>query len=239
VLAQTLPELYLPYRIEKKETKILWYGVPAFICLILIVPLFPFRESTPFETEDVAIVDVKEEPPPVQEPEPPPPQNVVTEKEPPQAEPPPPVQTEQQFGLPDEATDDAGGMDVATGNTLMVPADTIVKPAPPPLPAAEPYVNVKAIRDAYISELAVLLQNRKKYPRMARKLRQQGVVLVRFTIEIDGQITNVSVTAASPFELLNDAARQTVEQLSFYKPIPDALQVPKLVITVPVNYEVN
>jgi periplasmic protein TonB len=233
LLAPSPSEFFLSLMTIKNYAFRGWHALIIIVCLSFVFVVFPYKTVLPLQQEEVSLIEVHEEPPPPPPPstEPPEPKKISTDPEQIPQQPPDP-----QFGLPDESTDESSDMVVATGNTLMTSADTIVKTTPSPI---APVVDFQKIKNSYLTDLAMLLQERKLYPRIARRLGQEGIVKVCFSIEKDGLITNVTVSGESPYEILNESAKQTVEQLGIYKPIPQCLQLPKLVVTIPINYDLN
>ena len=55
-----------------------------------------------------------------------------------------------------------------------------------------------------------------KYPRLAKRRRQQGVVLVRAKVGIDGLVETVEVMQSSGHEALDNSALKTVAQWQFH-----------------------
>lgn len=92
-------------------------------------------------------------------------------------------------------------------------------------------------KDSYQSHLMQLLNAKKFYPPMAKKLRQQGVVMVRFRISKDGQVLDARVIGPSPFPTLNESARSLVESLKAIKPFPKDVQATTWLFDVPVKYQ--
>jgi periplasmic protein TonB len=124
-----------------------------------------------------------------------------TEKPPaltdPQILPPPPPELEiaspPQFGLEDDALSPSGDMAVATGNTLMKAADSIVAPPVPSLPAAPIFVD-QAPR--------ILQGDAPEYPASAIDKGLEGEVIALITIDTTGQVTQVNIekSAGSDFD---------------------------------------
>jgi TonB family protein len=50
------------------------------------------------------------------------------------------------------------------------------------------------------------------YPRTARRLRQEGIVVVRFTVGTDGRVVAAEAAQRSPWPLLDEAALTTVKE---------------------------
>lgn len=77
----------------------------------------------------------------------------------------------------------------------------------------------------YINEVRKLIIKNKKYPRIAQRLKQEGVVELSFKIEKSNKIKDLEIVEASSFESLNQAALEAVEsidlaELEFPKDLP-------------------
>lgn len=124
-------------------------------------------------------------PPPVEEveepPEPPPPPPPDPDQAPPPlaVEAPPPV-----FGIPEDATSEAGDMAVATGNSLRMQADSVVQAPPPPLAAAPVELDKTP---AFIKQAVA------EYPEWALDQGVEARVLVWVTIDTEGRVTEASL----------------------------------------------
>lgn len=91
-------------------------------------------------------------------------------------------------------------------------------------------------QERYRIELQAMLEKRKQYPLLAKRLRQQGKVLVRFTLRRDGTVAAAEVVENSEFETLNKAARELITQISGLKPFPDDVKKTQWVFVLPVEY---
>ncbi|MDB5047182.1 MAG: tonB [Fibrobacteres bacterium] len=157
--------------------------------------------------EEVQVIEVAPPPPPPKEikeppkPIPPPPR----EKAPPiaQNEPPPPP----QFGLDKDATQGNGDLSVATGNTLMQKADTVVKPVPPP-PPPEPM--------RLDQEAEALEKIKPKYPEWAEEQGVTSRVLVMVTIDAEGKVIDVRIEKSGGKDF--DQASLEAAKITRYKP---------------------
>lgn len=169
---------------------------------------------TPFlrELEDsVTMIEVEEPPQP-----PPPPEEI---KEPPKPPPPPPPDPDVKpppappeepvkpvFGMEEDALSEGGDMSVATGNTLMKKADTVVEKAPPPLPPAPILINqypafVKAVPPVY--------------PGWAEEQGVEASVVLTVTIDEGGRVMDSKVKKGAGRDFDRnalDAIRKTVFQ---------------------------
>ncbi len=184
-----------------RKVDLLW--ALGLLCVIGIGLQYASRALRSAKTEDDQVLIVQVAPPP-----PPPPVILPVEPKPipvppepdepppppaPEKEPPPPV-----FGISDNATSKAGDMAVATGNTLMKPADSLVQKAPPPLPA----VPVQLDRQP-----AILHQVVPEYPAWAEEQGVMAVVKLLVTIDAKGQVQNVDIVSSGG----NDFARNAIK----------------------------
>ena len=60
------------------------------------------------------------------------------------------------------------------------------------------------------------------YPRAAKRVRASGTVLVRYTVEIDGRVTNCTITQSSGNQDLDSTTCRLIEQRFRYEPARDA-----------------
>ena len=96
------------------------------------------------------------------------------------------------------------------------PAAFAVAPQPPVLPApvavavAQPPVVTEASFDA-----DYLHNPKPAYPAMARRLNQEGEVLLRVRVSAEGNPLSVEIAKSSGFTLLDEAARNAVRQWRF------------------------
>ena len=90
--------------------------------------------------------------------------------------------------------------------------------------------------DRYLYELKKLLERRKNYPLMARKMGHTGTVTMRFTLKPDGTLAGSEVVGKAPYESLNQAAVTLVEGINGMKPFPQEIRKDSWSITVPIEY---
>jgi protein TonB len=107
--------------------------------------------------------------------------------------PPPPV-----FGIPDDATSKQGDMAVATGNTLMKPADPVVQQAPPPLPGAPVELD---------REPAIVHQVIPEYPAWAEEQGVTATVKLQVTIDPQGNVQNIALVSADGNDFAHNAIK--------------------------------
>lgn len=96
----------------------------------------------------------------------------------------------------------------------------------------------KAIKNHYLAKVRSTIEHRKKYPRSAKRLRQQGVVSIRFTIYKDGHIGAIALMKKSSYTKLNQAAINILKRIGAFAPIPKELAKSTLSLTVPIRYKI-
>ncbi|MNV83972.1 Gram-negative bacterial tonB protein [compost metagenome] len=80
------------------------------------------------------------------------------------------------------------------------------------------------------------LQKHRRYPRQAERLRQQGVVYVRFTVARDGAISGVRLGRSSGFQLLDQETLDTVQRASPVPAPPAEVAGDPVDVMVPVSF---
>jgi protein TonB len=90
--------------------------------------------------------------------------------------------------------------------------------------------------ERYLYELKKLLERRKSYPNMAKKMGHAGTVTMRFTLKADGSLSNAEVVGKAPYETLNQAAVSLVQGIDGLKPFPQDIHRDTWSITVPIEY---
>ena len=124
----------------------------------------------------------------------------------------------------------------------------IVLPKPEPVvQAVEPIlkqvitpvavIDTTSIKDKYTSEIRRQIQQNLIYPKIAKRLRMQGVVKMTFRVVKNGTITKIKTTNA-PKKLLEKGAVKTLKSLSL-KPIPTELKEDFLDITIPIEFKLK
>ncbi|HKP96889.1 MAG TPA: energy transducer TonB [Fibrobacteria bacterium] len=144
------------------------------------------------------------EPPPLPDPAPPPPMQA-------KAEPPPP-----QFGLEDGALGEGGDMAVATGNTILKVADSVVAPAPPILPAAPVFVDQAP---------KILAGDPPEYPASALDQGLEGTVVALIAIDTNGNVTDIKIEKSAGLDF-DGAVLKAARQTRFQPPVRNGRKVP-------------
>ncbi|MCO7462264.1 MULTISPECIES: energy transducer TonB [Stenotrophomonas] len=80
------------------------------------------------------------------------------------------------------------------------------------------------------------LQKHRRYPRQAERLRQQGVVYVRFAVARDGTVSSLKLGRSSGFELLDQETLDTVRRASPLPVPPAEVAGDPVEVMVPVSF---
>ena len=76
----------------------------------------------------------------------------------------------------------------------------------------------------------------KYYPRMARKRGFEGKPIVAFTLGKKGDLIDLKIIEASIYDLLNEAALETIRRGIPYPPIPEPLGKNSISFNLPISY---
>jgi len=74
---------------------------------------------------------------------------------------------------------------------------------------------------SYKAELRAAIEANKRYPAMARRLRREGRVVVRFVVHADGRISDIAVAQGSGTRILDRAALRAVKAVGTFRPFPE------------------
>jgi len=97
---------------------------------------------------------------------------------------------------------------------------------------------LNVIKNKYLNRLRNLIEDKKIYPKSAKRLKQQGRVIVSFLITKEGTFKNISLKDSSKYKKLNKAALELLNNISRFEPIPDELEKNKWVIEIPISYKI-
>jgi len=92
------------------------------------------------------------------------------------------------------------------------------------------------IKNDYLLHVKTTIEKNKIYPKRAKKLQQEGRVILAFVIAQDGYIYHLKLKKRSGFSRLDKAALKILHKIKKFKPIPKELQKHKWSIDVPITY---
>lgn len=78
-----------------------------------------------------------------------------------------------------------------------------------------------------------------EYPRRALARNWEGEVLLKITIDSEGQVQDIQVVEESSHSSLNREALRSVERSNPYPPIPAALGISSYEFTMPVTFRLS
>ncbi len=88
----------------------------------------------------------------------------------------------------------------------------------------------------YFGQIASWIDANKDYPVECKKAKEQGAVLVKFTIDRDGRLLASSIKQSSGHPRLDRAALATLARSAPFPPIPDFVGRETLTVAVPIDY---
>lgn len=92
---------------------------------------------------------------------------------------------------------------------------------------------------AYGAEVQQLIKKKKIYPALAKRMDQQGEVLLRLTLDRSGKLLELQLLKASEHSILNNAALDMVKRVERFPPIPTEIGIDIISFNVPVDYTIK
>ncbi|MEA2100491.1 MAG: TonB family protein [Campylobacterota bacterium] len=92
------------------------------------------------------------------------------------------------------------------------------------------------IKEQFIANLYSILEQRKKYPKMAKRRNLEGVVKVNFTLKKDGKIENIFIDKSCGHSILDKSAFKLIASIGVYKAIPDVVSIKAMQLSIPIKY---
>ena len=93
----------------------------------------------------------------------------------------------------------------------------------------------------YVRRLTAWLERNKRYPTKSRRRREEGTVLLNFTIDREGRLIDYQLIQKAPYPTLNASVEQMIKRASPLPPPPSTMQAEAQTIsfTVPINFSLN
>jgi protein TonB len=88
-------------------------------------------------------------------------------------------------------------------------------PSPPPPPPKEPD---QSALNQYYATVKKIIESKKRYPEEAKRREEEGAVLVRFTIDEDSNVKDVSLVRSSDSNILDKETLKLLKSLKFPPP---------------------
>ena len=96
--------------------------------------------------------------------------------------------------------------------------------------------DIRELRRGFHKKIWQKVAKAKYYPRIARSRGFEGAPIVRFTIDKDGSLTSIKLIKDSKYEILNNAALETIRRGTPYPPIPKPLGKFSISFNLPISY---
>lgn len=110
-------------------------------------------------------------------------------------------------------------------------------PVQPVASVTQPAQTDKALLSAYRQALVDLLKQHQHYPRMSRKLAEEGSVMLRFVVHASGSVTDVMLLSSSGFVRLDEAAQAIFTELNHQViPFLEGMTHHSMVFELPIRY---
>ena len=94
---------------------------------------------------------------------------------------------------------------------------------------------IQKIKMSYEQYLVSYISKYKTYPRIAERLKQQGMVYPQIRISKDGKLKDIVISKSSGFSSLDQGAINLIKSLAPFKPLPENLDG-EYTITIPIEY---
>jgi protein TonB len=91
----------------------------------------------------------------------------------------------------------------------------------------------------YLAALAAKINRSKYYPTGSRRRGEEGRVVVRFIVQRNGDLTDLTVVESSGSRRLDAAALKTLRRVTPFQPIPDAINRDHWPISVPIAFSLS
>lgn len=99
-------------------------------------------------------------------------------------------------------------------------------------------VKKNMIENEYLLKLRTEIEKNKIYPKRAKRLKQEGKVIISFEIAKNGEIKSIKLKDGCSYKRLNNAAIKLLEKIAMFDPIPIELEKNKWAIEIPINYSI-
>ncbi len=97
----------------------------------------------------------------------------------------------------------------------------------------------KQLWSAYVRTVSAMFQQKKRpYPEMAKRLGQQGTVVLDITLARDGKVLKTAVYTSSGSKILDDAALSFAQKAT-YPPFPQGITLETKVLRAPIIYSLK
>ena len=145
--------------------------------------------------------------------------------------PPPPPPVQLQRSVPEPVAAPVSAPPIAVAPTTGTGTGTSVTPGNDP--------KARAQAADYFALLSAHLNRKKRYPKEAKKARQEGVVTVRFTVHRDGSVSGVSIKRSSGHEILDQATLDLMRRVAPLPRMPASMKRDSILLSLPIDYSLK
>jgi protein TonB len=97
----------------------------------------------------------------------------------------------------------------------------------------------KGAERSYFAELSAKLARHKRYPNRARRLNEEGIVVLFFVVNRTGNIIESHISKSSGYSKLDDAVLRMLKKSSPLPAFPDEMEQSQLSINIPISFKLN
>ena len=115
--------------------------------------------------------------------------------------------------------------------------EVTAKPASTKPAVSEEQATQARLMKVYRSNLLKLTYLNTQYPKRAMDFKQEGLVVVKITVNRDGKLIDVTEATKSKHKLLNNAARKAVKKTAPYPEVPKNLKGETIEVSMPFNFK--
>ena len=123
-----------------------------------------------------------------------------------------------------------------TEESLEAPKATDTAKSAPPGFDRFSALEIGKLRQGFRKQIRHKVGKAKYYPRMAQRLGFEGKPVVSFTLGVKGELLDLRLAQASTYNLLNEAALETIRRGTPYPPIPGPLGKKSISFDLPILY---
>jgi protein TonB len=119
------------------------------------------------------------------------------------------------------------------------PTQAETSPPPPSAAAAPAATPPNSAVASFRDQLAAHLARYKRYPRASQVKGEEGVAVVRFTLDRQGRVLAARIEQSAGHQLLDDEVLALLRRAEPLPPIPETMSATQLEISVPVRFSLR
>lgn len=97
----------------------------------------------------------------------------------------------------------------------------------------------KGAERSYFAELSAKLARYKRYPNSARRLNEEGIVVLFIVVDRYGNVIESNISQSSGYPKLDDAVLRMLKKASPLPAFPDEMEQSQLSINIPIDFKLN